>query len=125
VIGPYIQKEQIGIKQMGTEATYLKAILSTVARQAFPPDRLAELVMSNTGGKKQLEAFNMCDGNHTQSQIAESVGLDKGNFSRSMSRWIDLGIVIRVGDGTEAKPVHVYPLSKEYLGSKRVKKNGE
>lgn len=109
---------------MGAETTYLKAILATVARQAFPPDRLLELVTSNAGSKKQLDAFNMCDGTHTQSEIADSVKLDKGSLSRSISRWIDLGIVIRVGDGAEAKPVHVYPLSKEHLGKKKGKKNG-
>ncbi len=74
--------------------------------------------------KKQLEAFNMCDGNHSQSEIAESVGLDKGSLSRSLSRWIDLGIVIRVGEGNEAKPVHVYPLSKDYVGKTKGKRNG-
>jgi hypothetical protein len=109
---------------MGTEATYLRAILSTVARQAFPPDRLAELVMSNSGGKKQFDAFNMCDGNNSQSAVADSVGLDKGSLSRSISRWIELGILIRVGEGPEAKPVHVYPLAKDYLVKKKGKKDG-
>jgi hypothetical protein len=108
---------------MNTEATYLKAILATVARQAFPPEKLADLVTSNSGGKKQLEAFNMCDGNHTQSEIAASVRLDKGSLSRSISRWVELGIVIRLGEGAEAKPVHVYPISDGYLARKK-SKNG-
>jgi hypothetical protein len=106
---------------MSTEATYLKAILGTVARQAFPPEKLADLVTSNSGGKKQLQAFNMCDGSRTQAEIASSVGLDKGNFSRSISRWIELGIVIRLGEGAEAKPLHVYPLSDGYLSRRKSK----
>lgn len=109
---------------MSVESTYLKAILATVARQTFPPERLAELVAANAGGEKQLAAFNLCDGNHTQSEIAIALRLDRGNLSRSISRWIDLGIVIRVGDGAEAKPTHVYPLPKEYLGAKKGKGNG-
>lgn len=109
---------------MSVEGTYLKAILATVARQTFPPERLAELITANTGGEKQRAAFNLCDGNHTQSEIADAVRLDKGSLSRSISRWIDLGIVIRVGDGTEAKPTHVYPLPKEYLGARKGEGNG-
>lgn len=109
---------------MGTETAYLRAILATVARQAYPPDQLVELVTSNAGGKRQLDAYNMCDGTHTQAEIAKSVGLDKGNFSRSISRWINLEIVIRVGDRAEAKPVHVYPLCMDQLGQKKGKKNG-
>jgi hypothetical protein len=109
---------------MTIETAYLRGILATVARQAFPPDRLAELVLSNVGGKKQIEAFNLCDGSRMQSEIARSVGLDKGSLSRSISRWIELGIVIRVGEGIEAKPTHVYPLPKDCLKKKKRSRNG-
>jgi hypothetical protein len=108
---------------MAGDQDYLKAILATVARQAFPPDRLAEMVTSNVGGEKQIAAYNLCDGDHTQSQIASAAGLDKGSLSRSISRWIELGIVIRAGG--EHKPVHVYRLPSEYSGKKRIKKNGK
>jgi len=103
----------------------LKAILATVARQAFPPERLAEMVTSNVGGEKQITAYNLCDGDHTQSQIALAAGLDKGSLSRSISRWTELGIVIRTGSGGEQKPVHVYRLPSDYTGKKKVKKNGK
>jgi hypothetical protein len=104
------------------EASYLRAILATVARQAFPPERLAGLVTPHVGGAKQIAAYNLCDGAHTQTQIAESVGLDKSNLSKSIGRWIDLGIVLRIGEGADARLVHVYPLPKDQY-VKRGKKN--
>ena len=92
---------------MNSQEAYLRAILGTVARQTFPVDRILEIVGA---GEKQLRAFNMCDGTRTQAQITKELGLDKGNFSKSLGRWIDEGIVIRVTEGKETRLVHVYPL---------------
>jgi predicted transcriptional regulator len=90
----------------GVEA-YLRAILATVARHTFPLEVILEIVGS---GEKQLRAFNLCDGTRTQAEIVKELSLDKGNFSRTLGRWIDAGIAIRVGDIKDARPVHVYPL---------------
>lgn len=108
---------------MGLEENYLKAILSTVARQAFPPEQLVELVAPTSRGGKQLAAYNLCDGAHTQSQIASTVGMDKGDLSRAIAKWIEFGIVFRVGNGAEAKPVHVYPLPQDGSRKTKGKKN--
>lgn len=99
---------------MSTQETYLRAILATIARQAFPQDILAGHVLKS-GGPKQFKAFNLCDGTRTQGEIAKEVGLDPANFSKTISRWIDLGIVIRTMDGQRVTPVHVYPLSESLL----------
>ncbi|MBL8756903.1 MAG: MarR family transcriptional regulator [Phycisphaerae bacterium] len=85
----------------------LRAILSVTARQTFPPDKLAEIV----GAAKQVQAFNLCDGSKGQADIAKTLKLDQGNFSRTVSRWVDEGIVFRLGEGREAKLLHVYPLT--------------
>ena len=104
---------------MNTQESYLKAILATLARQAFPPDRLAEIVAPTAGSEKQIAAYNLCDGEHSQAQISATLKLDRGNLSRSISRWEELGIIFRLhGDG-ESKPVHLYPLSPNQLGKKR------
>ncbi len=89
----------------------LRAILSVTARQAFPPERLADIVLAKGAGVKQVEAFNLCDGSKTQGEIAKRTKLDAGNFSRTVSRWVDEGVVFRVGEGREAKLLHVYPLT--------------
>lgn len=109
---------------MSVEQDLLKAILATTARQVFPPDVLTKLVISKVGGAKQLAAFNLCNGSHTQAQIGKVTGIDKGNLSKSISRWIDLGIVVRLGSGNDAKPMHVYPLTSDHV-KKKGKKNGD
>jgi CRP-like cAMP-binding protein len=104
---------------MTPQDTYLRAILATVARQAFPPEKLVE-IMGRNAGEKQYRAFNLCDGTRTQADIAKELGLDPANFSKSLGRWVDAGIVIRVGEGREVRPVHLYPLPESHIkrGSK-------
>lgn len=95
---------------MTNEETYLRAILATVARQTFPPDALSRLVAPTKAGEKQLAAYNLCDGSRLQGEIAKELSLDAGAFSRTVSRWVDLGILVRVGEKRETRLVHLYPL---------------
>jgi predicted transcriptional regulator len=83
-----------------------------------------EVITRGGGGEKQLRAYNLSDGTRTQSEIAKELGLDAGNFSRSLARWVDAGIVIRVGEARDAKPVHVYPLPASFM-KKGAKSDGE
>lgn len=99
---------------MEAQDTFLRAILATVARQTFSPTRILE-IMGPSAGEKQHRAFNLCDGSRTQTDIAKELGLDPGNFSKTLSRWIDEGIVIRVGEKREARPLHVYPLPEALI----------
>lgn len=98
---------------MDTNEVLLRAILATVARQAFPPAELAKLITVNTGGAKQISAYNLCDGQTPQKEIGKQAKLDKGSLSRSVARWIEIGIVVRVG--REQNPMHLYPLPKEHV----------
>jgi DNA-binding MarR family transcriptional regulator len=93
-----------------TEAL-LKGILATVARTAFPPEVLYKIVAPTTGSEKQLLAYNLCDGETPQADICKKAKLDKGNFSRAVARWIEAGVVVRVG--SDRLPLHVYRLTKD------------
>lgn len=93
--------------------TLLRALVGLVGRQTFTPEKLEEIVGPGT---KQVRAFNMCDGTKGQGEVAKVVGLDAGSFSRTVSRWISEGVLFRVGDGRDAKLLHVYPLTE---GSKK------
>lgn len=95
---------------MSNSEAFLKAILGITARSAFPPDELAAIV----GPAKQCRAYNLCDGTKTQSEIAKELGLDKGSFSRTLSRWIDLGIALKIAEGKEVRPMHLYTLPEKY-----------
>ena len=101
-----------------TSQTLLRAVLSTVARQTFPEPRLRDIVLSRGAGANQLVAFNMCNGSKTQGDVAKATGLDPGNFSRTVARWIDLGVMFKVGEGREAKLQHVYQLPANGESSK-------
>lgn len=97
---------------MDIQETYLRAILATVARQTFSPAKISEII---NAGEKQLRAFNLCDGSRSQTEIAKELGIDQGSFSRSIARWVDEGIVIRVGEKREMRPLHVYPLPEALI----------
>jgi predicted transcriptional regulator len=99
---------------MSPQDAYLRAILATVARQTFSIEKILEIMGPNSG-EKQLRAFNMCDGTRTQAEIAKELGLDSGNFSKSLSRWIDAGIVIRISEKVGSRPLHVYPLPESAI----------
>lgn len=91
---------------MDNSQVYLKAMLAMLARQSFPPEKLASMV----GKGKQLEAYNLCDGTRTLSEVATELDIDKSNFSKTLARWTELGILIKVSEGKEVRPVHLYAL---------------
>jgi hypothetical protein len=108
---------------MNSQETYLRAILATVARQTFPPSFILDAIPS----EKQRQAYNRCDGTQTQTEIQKELGLDSGNFSRTLARWVDIGIAIRVGSGKDMRPLHVYPIAESDLkkSSKKDSSNGK
>lgn len=108
---------------MAAQDQYLRAILATVARQTFPTSSVRDLVAIGSDKAKQLQAYNLCDGSRSQAEVAKAAGLDQGSFSRTIGRWMDAGIVIRVGEGRDVRPLHVYPLP-EGLIKKASAKNG-
>lgn len=99
---------------MDNSDVYLKAMMSLIARQTYSPEKLKDLV-SSRGTENLLRAFNLCDGSKSQAEIASELKIDPGNFSRTVSQWIDDGIVVKVGEGKNTKLVHVYPLPDKLL----------
>jgi len=87
----------------------LRPLLSLIGRAVIPPKTVAELV----GTGKQLAAYNLCDGTKKQSEVVEQVKIDSGNFSRIVTKWIEAGILFRIGEGREARLLHVYPISAD------------
>jgi len=96
---------------MNTAEALLKAVLATVARATFPPDALIKIVAPTAGSEKQLLAFNLCDGETSQAEIGKKAKIGKGNLSTAITRWVEAGVMVRVGP--ERLPLHVYPLPKQ------------
>lgn len=95
---------------MNTTDALLKGILATVGRTAFPPEALQKIVAPTAGSSKQVHAYNFCDGQTPQTEIGKKAKLDPGSLSRSIAKWVEAGVVIRIG--AEDHPLHLYPLTK-------------
>jgi hypothetical protein len=95
---------------MDTTETLLKAILTVVSRATIPPQELSKIVAPTAKSDKQILAYNLCDGATSQAEICKKAKLDKGNLSNCITRWIDAGVMVRVGP--DRLPMHLYPLSK-------------
>jgi hypothetical protein len=100
--------------QMDMNESLLRAIFLTVGRSAFAPKDVYRIVTPHGGSDKNFAAYNLCDGKTPQTDIAKNAKLDKGALSRVLARWIDAGIVVRIGQ--DQLPLHVYPLSKASIG---------
>jgi DNA-binding MarR family transcriptional regulator len=98
---------------MDTNESLLRAIFMTVGRSAFAPKDVYRVVTPHGGSDKSFAAYNLCDGKTPQADIARKAKIDKGALSRALTRWIEAGIVVRIGN--DQLPLHVYPLSKENL----------
>jgi hypothetical protein len=88
----------------------LQILVHVVARAAIPPASVREIVGL---GKKQIRAFNLCDGSLNQKDVSRKTKLDSGNFSRTVSRWVEQGVVFKLGESKQAKLLHIYPIGKE------------
>ncbi|HEY1944713.1 MAG TPA: helix-turn-helix domain-containing protein [Roseiarcus sp.] len=98
---------------MDINESLLRAILATVARSTFPVTEVRKIVAPIGDGQKQIAAYNLCDGKTSQSEIGKMAKLDPASVSRSIARWIEAGVVVRVG--VEQYPLHVYALTKNDL----------
>jgi DNA-binding MarR family transcriptional regulator len=98
---------------MNGDAQHLfRPLISLLGRSVFPHHDLVEIVTPLKGMEKQVKAFNLCDGSRSQAEIGKQLKLDAGNFSRTVSRWIEAGVVFRLGEGRDARLLHVYPLTQ-------------
>jgi len=95
---------------MDTTETLLKAILAVVSKATIPPQELSKIVAPTAKSDKQLLAYNLCDGATSQAEICKKSKLDKGSLSNSIARWIEAGVMVRLGP--DRLPMHLYPISK-------------
>jgi hypothetical protein len=89
----------------------LQMLISVIARGSFQEDRLRKIVIPSKSPEKYVAAYNLCDGKHSQTEIVKITGLDKGNLSRVIDRWISAGVIFELGEGSQVKLLHLYPLT--------------
>lgn len=90
----------------------LRALFAINSRIAFKEFEVRAIVAPTKSQIKQIRAFNACNGSSTQGEIARRLKLDHGNFSRTVKRWTDLGIVHRIHVDGEDRLLHVFPISE-------------
>lgn len=103
---------------MTIEEDLLRCLMHVVGRAAVPMEEVREIVGS---GKKQISAFNLCDGTRTIAEIAHKTKIKPGNMSRTATRWRASGIAFWVGEGKEARLLHIYPLPKATARGRRAR----
>lgn len=87
----------------------LGCLIQVIGRAALPEARVREIVGD---ASKQVRAFNLCDGTRMQTEIRKAVGLDSGNFFRTVKRWVESGVAFEFRKGKESRLLHVYSLAK-------------
>ncbi len=89
----------------------LRILISIMGRQTIPEAKVRKLVFSRNDASKYIAAYNLCDGTRSQAEIARVAKLDKGNFGRAASRWLQHGILFPLEIEGATRLMHVYPLS--------------
>ena len=85
----------------------LCCFVQIVGRATMPEERVREIVGS---GAKQVKAFNLCDGTKSQIDVAQQCKIQQANLSRTVSRWIQHGVMFWIGEGRDARLLHIYPI---------------
>jgi len=99
----------------------LECLIHVIGRAAVKLDEVREVVGK---GAKQIQAFNLCDGSLTLTRVANKTGLDGGNLSRTVDRWVKNGVMFRFEEGNEVRLLHIFPVPshntpKRKRGSKK------
>ncbi len=94
-----------------TEIDLLRCLLHTIARATIPQDDVREIVAARS--KNRVKAYNLFDGTRTIREVAKATKIDRGNLSRSASSWVKSGVLFWVGDGDDARLLHIYPIPEK------------
>ena len=77
-----------------------ETIISLLGRIAFDKKEVREIVTSKKRNpEKYVEGYNVCDGNHSVSDIAKIIGVSVPTISVILNEWEDIGIIREVEKG--------------------------
>jgi DNA-binding MarR family transcriptional regulator len=94
----------------------LECLIHIIGRASIKIEEVNAIVRKGKKPEKQVKAYNLCDGTLTQNEIAKKAGLDQGNLSRSVDRWVKSGIVFRFKEGNEVKFLYIFPIPEKSNG---------
>lgn len=85
----------------------LRCLLQVIGRGTIPLEEVRRIVAT---GKSQVKAYNLFDGTRTNRDVSAKTKINEGNLSRAVSRWMQSGVAFRLGEGKEARVLHLYPI---------------
>lgn len=92
------------------ERDLLRCLVHVVGRVAIPVN---DVRVAIGRGKNRVKAFNLFDGNHTLQEVVRATHIDQGNLSRAASSWVKDGIAFWIGEGNDARLLHIYPIPEK------------
>ena len=97
----------------------LECLIHVIGRIGKNNEEVLSIVGKN---HKQINAYNLCDGSLTFSEVAKKSKTDKGNLSHTIDRWVNNGIMFRFKEGNELRLLHVFPISNTSLRKQNKRK---
>lgn len=74
-----------------------ETMISLLGRLIYPPKELTATVMwKKRNPEEYVKAYNLCDGEHTLSQIADAINVSPGTLSPILAEWKELSIIYEV-----------------------------
>lgn len=92
------------------EVGLLRCLMQIIGR-AVVPDKSVRAIIGT--GKNRIKAFNLFDGHFTIADVSKKTHIDKGNLSRAASDWVENGVAFWLGQGDEARLLHIYPIPEK------------
>ena len=75
----------------------LEAMTTLLGRLVYPPDKLRDIIMKRKRNPEAyVKAYNLCDGTHTVTQIADAIVVSQPTLSTILPEWKELGIIYEV-----------------------------
>lgn len=93
-----------------------RMIISLLGRLVFPEDKLISIVQKKSKKPKEiLQAYNLCTGEFTITEIAKKTGISQQALSEAIPKWKKIGIAFLEshGKGHELKPIHLYQIIED------------
>jgi hypothetical protein len=92
------------------ERDLLRCLVHVVGRAAIP---IKDVRAAIGRGKNRVKAFNLFDGSHTLQEVVRATHIDQGNLSRAANGWVKNGIAFWIGEGNDARLLHIYPIPEK------------
>lgn len=92
------------------ESILLKVLIELNARQAFPEEKLLEIVSKRKRNPASyIKGYNACDGSKGVTELARHVGVKQPTMSKIMQSWKSSGIIY---ENRYGNPVKLYTLKE-------------